>query len=83
MAASDRHQLMEGFGQTETTLTIATYPWLEPKPGSMGKKGPVYDIDLLTSDGRWAEDGEQGEIVVRTATAARSDCSRSTTATPN
>ena len=59
-------KLMEGFGQTETTLTIATYPWLEPKPGSMGKKGPVYDIDLLTADGRWAEDGEQGEIVVRT-----------------
>ena len=58
-------KLMEGFGQTETTLTIATYPWLNPKPGSMGKKGPEYDIDLLTSDGRWAEDGEQGEIVVR------------------
>lgn len=59
-------KLMEGFGQTETTLTIATYPWVNPKPGSMGKKGPVYDIDLLTPDGRWAEDGEQGEIVVRT-----------------
>ena len=59
-------KLMEGFGQTETTLTIATYPWLDPKPGSMGCKGPVYDIDLLTADGRWAEDGEQGEIVVRT-----------------
>ena len=59
-------KLMEGFGQTETTLTIATYPWLEPKPGSMGCKGPAYDIDLLTVDGRWAEDGEQGEIVVRT-----------------
>ncbi len=58
-------KLMEGFGQTETTLTIATYPWLEPKPGSMGKKGPEYDIDLLTPDGRWAEDGEQGEIVVK------------------
>ncbi len=59
-------KLMEGFGQTETTLTVATYPWLEPKPGSMGKKGPEYDIDLLTSAGRWAEDGEHGEIVVRT-----------------
>lgn len=59
-------KLMEGFGQTETTLTIATYPWIEPKPGSMGKKGPVYDIDLITSDGRPAEDGEQGEIIVRT-----------------
>lgn len=59
-------KLMEGFGQTETTLTIATYPYLEPKPGSMGKKGPVYDIDLITADGRSAEDGEQGEIVVHT-----------------
>ena len=59
-------RLMEGFGQTETTLTVATYPWVAPKPGSMGIKGPVYDIDLLTDDGRWAEDGEQGEIVVHT-----------------
>ncbi len=59
-------KLMEGFGQTETTLTIATYPWVEPKPGSMGKKGPVYDVDLITPDGRSVEDGEQGEIIVRT-----------------
>jgi acetyl-CoA synthetase len=59
-------RLMEGFGQTETTLTIATYPWLDPKPGSMGKKGPEYDIDLITADGRSAEAGEQGEIIVRT-----------------
>ena len=59
-------KLMEGFGQTETTLTVATYPYIEPKPGSMGKQGPVYDIDLLTSDGRSAEDGEQGEIIIRT-----------------
>ena len=51
-------KLMEGFGQTETTLTIATYPWVEPKPGSMGIPNPQYDVDLLTSDGRWAEDGE-------------------------
>ena len=59
-------KLMEGFGQTETTLTIATYPWINPKPGSMGIRNPQYDIDLLTSDGRWAEDGEQGQIVIRT-----------------
>lgn len=59
-------RLMEGFGQTETTLTIATYPWVDPKPGSMGVVNPQYDVDLLTSDGRWAEDGEQGQIVIRT-----------------
>ena len=59
-------KLMEGFGQTETTLTVATYPWVEPKPGSMGIRNPQYDIDLLTNDGRWAEEGEQGQIVIRT-----------------
>ncbi len=58
-------KLMEAYGQTETTVTLCTYPYLEPKPGSMGKVGPVYDIALLTSDGRWAEDGEEGEIVVK------------------
>lgn len=59
-------RLMEGFGQTETTLTLGTFPWMNPKPGSMGVPNPQYDIDLLTNDGRSAEDGEQGEIVVRT-----------------
>ena len=59
-------RLMEGFGQTETTLTLATFPWMEPKPGSMGVPNPQYDIDLIKSDGRRAEDGEQGQIVVRT-----------------
>lgn len=59
-------KLMEGFGQTETTLTIATFPWMNPKPGSMGIPNPAYDMDLITPDGRSAEDGEQGEIVLRT-----------------
>ena len=59
-------RLMEGFGQTETTLTLGTFPWMEPKPGSMGVPNPQYDIDLLTPDGRPAEDGEQGQIVIRT-----------------
>jgi acetyl-CoA synthetase len=59
-------KLMEGFGQTETTLTIGTFPWMEPKPGSMGVPNPAYDMDLITADGRSAEDGEQGEIVLRT-----------------
>ena len=59
-------KMMEGFGQTETAVTIANYPWVEPKPGSMGLPSPAYDMDLLTIDGRSAEDGEQGEIVFRT-----------------
>lgn len=58
-------RLMEGFGQTETTLTVATYPWCEPKPGSMGLKGPEYDIDLVDDNDEPVEDGVHGEIVVK------------------
>jgi len=59
-------KLKEGYGQSETTLTILTSPWTEPKPGSMGLPNPHYDIDLLTPEGRSAEAGEQGQIVIRT-----------------
>lgn len=59
-------KLMEGFGQTETTVTIINSPWMEPKPGSMGIPSPAYDMDLITSDGRSCEDGEQGEVIFRT-----------------
>lgn len=60
-------KLREGYGQSETTLTVLTTPWVEPKPGSMGLPSPQYDVDLLTPDGRSAEAGEQGQIVVRTS----------------
>ncbi len=59
-------RLREGFGQTETTMTLGTFPWTEPRPGSMGKPNPQYDIDLLRPDGTPCEDGERGQIVVRT-----------------
>ena len=58
-------KLMEGFGQTETTMTLGTMPWHQPKPGSMGKPNAQYDIDLIRSDGSLCEDGEKGEIIVR------------------
>ena len=58
---------MEGFGQTETTLTVATMPWMEPKPGSMGLPNPQYDVDLIDHEGRSVEAGEQGQIVIRTS----------------
>lgn len=59
-------QLKEGYGQSETTLTIFTSPWSAAKPGSMGIPNPHYDIDLLDSEGRSVEVGEQGQIVIRT-----------------
>ena len=58
-------KMMEGFGQTETTMTLGTFPWMTPKPGSMGMPNGQYDIDLLRPDGTSCEDGEKGEIVVR------------------
>ena len=58
-------KMMEGFGQTETTMTLGTFPWMEPKPGSMGIPNAQYDIDLIRADGTPCEDGEKGEIVVR------------------
>ncbi|MBO4642287.1 MAG: AMP-binding protein [Bacteroidaceae bacterium] len=57
--------LMEGFGQTETTMTLGTMPWMTPKPGSMGKPNAQYQICLLRPDLTPCEDGEKGEIVVR------------------
>ena len=57
--------IMEGFGQTETTMTLGTFPWMTPKPGSMGMPNAQYDIDLIRADGTPCEDGEKGEIVVR------------------
>lgn len=57
-------QLMEGFGQTETTMTLGTFPWQTPKPGSMGKPNPQYNVQLLRSDDTQCEDGEKGEICI-------------------
>ena len=58
-------EIMEGFGQTETTLTIANLCGTVPKIGSMGKASPQYDIDIVDPDGNSVPTGEVGEIVVR------------------
>ena len=59
--------LMEGFGQTETTLSIANLIGTNPKPGSMGKPVPLYDVQILRADGTPAELGETGEICIKTS----------------
>ena len=59
-------RLMEGYGQTELVVIVATYPWMDPKPGSMGKPSPGYDVDIVDENGRSCEVGEVGEIVIRT-----------------
>ena len=59
-------KLKEGFGQTETTLTVATLPWTEPKPGSMGLPNPQYDVDIINAEGKSVKVGEHGQIIIRT-----------------
>ena len=59
-------RIMEGFGQTETTLTIGNLFGTTPKIGSMGKPIPGYDIDIVDPDGNPVPDGEPGEIVIHT-----------------
>jgi acetyl-CoA synthetase len=59
-------KLMEAYGQTELTVTIGTYPWMSPKPGSMGKPSPGYDIDIIDENGSSCDVGVEGQIVLRT-----------------
>jgi acetyl-CoA synthetase len=59
-------KLMEGYGQTECTVALATYPWLNPKPGSMGKPSPGYDVEIVDEDGNSCDVGNEGEIVIHT-----------------
>ncbi len=60
-------QIMEGFGQTETTLSIGNLVGGSHKLGSMGKPVPLYDVDLMTPNGQKAGVGENGEIVIKTS----------------
>ena len=63
-------QILEGFGQTESTMIIGNMTGADHKIGSMGKPAPIYDVDILTPDGKSAAPGESGEIVVKTADGA-------------
>ena len=56
--------LMEGFGQTETTLTIANLKGMIPKPGSMGKPSPQYKVKIVDENGDECAPGQTGEIVI-------------------
>lgn len=56
--------IMEGFGQTETTLTIANLKGTEPRPSSMGRPTPIYKLRLVDGDGDDVPMGESGEICI-------------------
>ncbi|MDR2106877.1 MAG: AMP-binding protein, partial [Coriobacteriales bacterium] len=56
--------IREGFGQSEGPVLLATFPWVEPRPGSMGKPSPLLNIQLLDSEGEPVADGDEGSICV-------------------
>ena len=58
-------QIMEGFGQTESTMIIGNMTGAPHKIGSMGKPAPIYDVDIVDADGNSVEVGETGEIVIK------------------
>jgi acetyl-CoA synthetase len=57
--------ILEGFGQSETTVLCANFEWIEPRPGSMGRPSPLYDLDIVDDDGKSCRPGVEGRIVVK------------------
>ena len=57
--------LCEGFGQSESPVLLANFDGFEPRPGSMGKPSPLYDIAIVDEEGNGCDVGEEGELVIR------------------
>ncbi len=57
-------KIMEGFGQTETSVLCASFPWDEPRPGSMGRPAPLYKLDIIDDEDRSCPPGTEGRVVV-------------------
>lgn len=57
-------RIREGFGQTETSAILATFKYIDSRPGSMGRKSPNYDIRLML-DGEEVKQGEEGEVCIK------------------
>lgn len=58
-------QLLDGYGQTETLMTVLNYPCMPVKPGSMGKPIPGTRFEILGEDGSLLGDGEEGQLAMQ------------------
>ncbi len=68
-------EIHEGFGQTETTVCIATiYPWTKPIPGAMGLPVPGFDVHILDENHEICQQGTNGEICIRVLSRDRHPC---------
>lgn len=57
--------LLDGYGQTETLMTVLNYPQMAVKPGAMGKPLPGTQAAILAEDGREAPTGTPGQLAIR------------------
>jgi acetyl-CoA synthetase len=57
-------RILNGFGQTETTVMVANFEWFDVIPGAMGKPNPAYRIDIVDENGKSCSEGVEGELVV-------------------
>ncbi len=58
-------EILNGFGQTETTVIVANYEWLKVDPGAMGMPNPAYQIDVVDENNCSCPVGVEGELVIR------------------
>lgn len=64
-------EILNGFGQTETTVIVANYEWLKVDPGAMGMPNPAYNIDVVDENNNPCPAGEEGELVIRGVDSAK------------
>ena len=57
-------KMFEAYGQTEATVIVGNFPGMEPKPGSMGKPAPGYDVRIAKPNGDTCGVNETGQIVI-------------------
>ncbi|GHT69985.1 acetyl-CoA synthetase [Endomicrobiia bacterium] len=58
--------IKEGFGQTETVVLAATFPWMKVKPGSIGKPSAGWDLDIIDKENKSCKPGKEGHLIVKT-----------------
>ena len=63
-------RMRECYGQTEVVALVCSFPWMEIRPGSMGKPSPCYHVDIMDDHMQSCYPGEVGEIVINTSEAA-------------
>jgi len=57
--------IREGYGQTETTILTFYGPGEEPRPGSMGRVAPGFELEVIGDDLKPVPPGTEGEVAVR------------------